>query len=109
MYGDPDLLGKPLFADLREGNPTLVTLEAYARLSGEEKREFERLFSLRRKQPHDLLRLRQLTDATGAPSQTAAAATAWADRAVAALSVLAPGPHHTLLEVLARGAAERPF
>jgi hypothetical protein len=55
------------------------------------------------------LRLRQLTDATGAPSQTAAAATAWADRAVAALSVLAPGPHHTLLEVLARGAAERPF
>jgi octaprenyl-diphosphate synthase len=109
MYGDPDLLGKPLFADLREGNPTLVTLEAYAQLKGEEKREFERLFALRRKQPHDLLRLRQLTDATGAPSRTGEAATAWANRAVEALSVLPPGLHHTLLEVLARGAAERPF
>ncbi|MCI4319350.1 MAG: polyprenyl synthetase family protein [Thermoplasmata archaeon] len=109
MYGDPDLLGKPLFADLREGNPTLVTLEAYAHLTGGEKSEFERLFALHRKQPHDLLRLRELTDRTGAPERTAAAATAAADRAVKALSVLTPNPYVHLLELLARGAAERPF
>jgi geranylgeranyl pyrophosphate synthase len=109
MYGDPDLLGKPLFADLREGNPTLVTLDAYTHLTGSEKSEFERLFGLHRKQPHDLIRLRELTDRTGAPERTASAATAAADRAVNALSVLPPNPYVHLLELLARGAAERPF
>jgi geranylgeranyl pyrophosphate synthase len=108
-YGDPDLIGKPLYADFREGNPTLVALEAHRTLDGGRKAEFERLFALRRKQPHDLVRLRALADATGAQERVAAEATEWADRAVRALDVVPRGPFHTLLERLARGAAVRPF
>ena len=109
VYGDADLLGKPLYTDLREGNPTLVSLEAYAKLDPGKKAEFERLFALRRKQTKDLLRLRELTDETGAPALVAEEATRWADRAVRALEVLPTSAYRVLLEHLARGAAARRF
>ncbi|MCI4318404.1 MAG: polyprenyl synthetase family protein, partial [Thermoplasmata archaeon] len=109
VYGDPDLLGKPLYSDLREGNPTLISLEAYGRLDGARKVEFERIFALRRKLPGDLLRLRELTDQTGAPQHVAEEATQWAERAVRAIEPLPPSPYHTLLDSSARGAAARRF
>jgi octaprenyl-diphosphate synthase len=109
VYGDPDLLGKPLYTDLREGNPTLVSLEAFQRLDAAEREEFDRLFKLRRKQTKDLLRLKELTDATGAAAAVAEEANRWADRAVAALEILPGSPYHVLLDRLARGAAARRF
>jgi octaprenyl-diphosphate synthase len=109
LYGDPDLLGKPLYSDLREGNPTLVSLEAYANLDGARQAEFGRIFALRRKQPGDLLRLRALTDETGAAQVVGEEATRWAQRAVASLEPVAASPYRTLLEEMARGAAERRF
>lgn len=109
VYGDPDLLGKPLYSDLREGNPTLVSLEAYGLLDGARKAEFERIFSLRRKAPGDLLKLRALTDETGAPQAVAEEATRWAERAVRALDPLPASPYHSLLASSARGAAARRF
>ncbi|MGI0131837.1 MAG: polyprenyl synthetase family protein [Thermoplasmata archaeon] len=109
VYGDADLLGKPLYSDLREGNPTLVSLEAYARLDGAQKVEFERIFALRRKAPGDLLRLRALTDQTGAPQHVAEEASRWAERAVRALEPIPPSPYHALLASSARGAAARRF
>lgn len=109
VYGDPDLLGKPLYTDLREGNPTLVSLETYTALSGAEREEFERLFVQRRKQPGDLWRLRTLSDRTGAGSIVAREAESWGEQAVRALEPVRPGPFRTLLEWLARGAAARRF
>jgi octaprenyl-diphosphate synthase len=109
VYGDPDLLGKPLYTDLREGNPTLVSLETYAHLKGEDREEFERLFVLRRKAPGDLWRLRTLSDGTPAAQTVAKAAESWGERAVRALDPLPAGPYRTLLEWLARGAAARRF
>lgn len=109
LYGDPDLLGKPLYSDLREGNPTLVSVEAYSRLDGAQKAEFERTFSLRRKAPGDLLRLRALTDQTGAPQHVAEEASRWAERAVRALEAFPASPYHALLASSARGAAMRRF
>ncbi len=109
VYGDPDLLGKPRYTDLREGNPTLVSLETHAALHGPEREEFERLFGLRRKQPGDLFRLRSLTDRTDVARTVALAAESWAERAVRALDPISPGPYRTLLEWLARGAAARRF
>lgn len=109
VYGDPDLLGKPLYADYREGNPTFVALVAHGELEGPRRAEFERLFALRRKQPRDLLRLKELTDATDAPRRTADEAHRWAERAVAAIASLPAGPYHVLLDHLARGAAARRF
>ncbi len=107
VVGDPDVLGKPLFGDYREGNPTLVSLEAYQRLDPRRQAEFERLFALRRKRTKHLLRLRELTAAVGAPEAVAREAEMWADRAINALEPIAPGPYRRLLERLARGAAER--
>lgn len=109
LYGDPDLLGKPLFSDLREGNPTLLALEAHANLAGAEKAEFERLFGLRRKQPGELLRLKELTERAGAPDRVGAQALHWSDRAVAALAPVPVGPYRSLLEHLARAASARRF
>lgn len=109
VFGDPDLLGKTLYVDFREGNPTLVSLAAFEQLSGAEKTEFERLFTLRRKSPSDLLRLRALTDRTGAARTASEEASAWAERAIRALEPIPPSPYRTLLEWLARGAAQRRF
>jgi octaprenyl-diphosphate synthase len=109
VFGDPDLLGKPLYADFREGNPTLISLEAYQRLGTAKKAEFERLFAQRRKAPGDLLRLRQLADETGASSLVAAEASAWAERAVRAIEAVPGSPYRSLLERMARGAAVRTF
>jgi octaprenyl-diphosphate synthase len=109
LFGDPDLLGKPLLGDLREGNPTLVTLETYARLDPRRQAEFEELFQLRRKRTKHLLRLRELCEEAQAPAAVAAEAQAWAERASAALEPIPPGPYRTLLDRLAHGAADRRF
>jgi len=109
VFGDPDLLGKPLYADFREGNPTLISLEAYQRLDPGKKIEFERLFALHRKAPGDLLRLRQLADETGASELVASEAEAWAERAVRAIEPIPASPYRILLERMARGAAVRTF
>jgi octaprenyl-diphosphate synthase len=109
VYGDPDLLGKPLYGDLREGNPTLLSLEAYARLDPRHQAEFERLFQLRHKRAKHLLRLRELTHLTDAPQVVAREAADWADRGIRCLEPLPAGPYRSLLEQLARGAAERRF
>ncbi len=109
VFGDPDLLGKPLYADFREGNPTLISLEAYQRLEPTKRGEFERLFAQRRKSPGDLLRLRQLTDESGAAPVVAAEAAAWAERAVRAIEAVPPSPYRSLLDRMARAAAVRPF
>ena len=109
VFGDPDLLGKPLFTDFREGNPTLLSLEAYGRLDAGRQAEFERLFQLRHKRAKHLMRLKELTDLAGADTVVANEASVWTDRAVRALEPLPRGPYRDLLERLAHGAAERRF
>ncbi len=107
VFGDPDLMGKALYADFREGNPTLVALETFARLDGRRQVEFERIFQLRRKRARHLLRLHELAKEAGADAVVGEQAHWWADRAVRALGVLPAGPYRTLLERLARAVAER--
>ncbi len=109
VLGDSDLLGKPLFGDFREGNPTLLTLEAYGRLEGRRQGEFEELFQLRRKRTRHLLRLKELVELSGAPGAVAEEARTWAEQARAALEPLPPGPFRRLLEQLAVAAADRRF
>ncbi|MGD0249658.1 MAG: polyprenyl synthetase family protein [Thermoplasmata archaeon] len=109
VFGDPDLLGKPLFTDFREGNPTLVSLEAYGRLDPRRQSEFERLFQLRRKGAKHLMRLKELTDLSGADTAVANEAAAWTERAVRSLEALPRGPYRSLLERMAHGVAERRF
>jgi geranylgeranyl pyrophosphate synthase len=109
VYGDPDLLGKPLYADFREGNPTLVSLEAYSRLDPEQRAIFERLFEQRRKQPGDLLRLKDLTDVSGARAIVSREADAWVDRAVQSLAAVPRNPYRDLLERVAHVLGKRRY
>lgn len=109
VYGDADLLGKPLYADFREGNPTLVAIETYARLDPKRQTEFERLFALRHKKARHLIRMRELADVAGVREPIALESELWAERAIRALAPIPAGPYHVLLERLARGAAERRF
>ena len=109
VYGDPDLLGKPLYTDFREGNPTLLSLETFLRLDPRRQAEYEKLFQLRRKRTKHVLRLKELTDLTDAATSVAQEAANWTDRAVRALEPIPTGPYRRLLERLAHGAAERRF
>ena len=109
IYGDPDLLGKPVYSDLREGNPTFLSLAAYDALDGRAKSEFEKLFTRQHKRTKDLLRLRSLIEATGAAETVRREATRWAARAERAVEPVPGGPFRTLLIEIARGAARRKF
>lgn len=107
VFGDPDLMGKALYADFREGNPTLVSLETYARLEPRHQAEFERLFQARHKRARHLLRLRELAEESGARMAVEEEARNWTERAVRSLSRLPPGPYRVLLERLARATIDR--
>ncbi|MGI0055134.1 MAG: polyprenyl synthetase family protein [Thermoplasmata archaeon] len=108
VFGDPDLMGKPLYADFREGNPTLVSLVTYERLDSSGQAEFERIFQTRRKRARHLLRLRELAEEAGAHAVVEAEARSWADRASRSLVGLPESPYRALLERLARATVERP-
>ncbi len=109
VYGDPDLLGKPQYADFRDGNPTLVAIETYSRLDPTRQAEFEHLFQLRHKRARHLIRMRELADEAGVREAIAMESETWAERAVRALEPMPAGPYRVLLERLARGAAQRRF
>ena len=109
VFGDPDLLGKPLYSDFREGNPTLVSIETHQALSGPPRAEFERLFGLHRKQPGDLWRLRELAEGCGVAGRIHTEAVRWAERAVGALEALPSSPYRELLRQLALGAVARRY
>ncbi|MCI4353237.1 MAG: polyprenyl synthetase family protein [Thermoplasmata archaeon] len=108
-YGEPDLLGKPLYADFREGNPTLLSIEAYQHLDGRAKTEYERLFARHEKRPRELHKLRTLTDQTPASAIVSAEGDRWASAAIRALDPLPHGPYRSLLERLARAATTRRY
>lgn len=107
IYGDPEVTGKPLYSDFKEGMPTLPSVIAYERLAGREKEEFEELFTNPGKRNSHLLRMRELIDSVGAREATQEEALRWSRAAVAALKVLPPGPYRDLLEKIAVGAVER--
>ena len=109
VYGDPDITGKPLFSDWREGLPTLLSLDAHAALDGRERAEFERLFLLRRKRPAELMRLKELTDRTDAHAKSVQEAEHMVQRALRALAPLPEGPYKSLLEQIANGVVTRRF
>jgi octaprenyl-diphosphate synthase len=108
-YGDRDVMGKPSFSDFREGLPTLPSILAYGMLSGKEKVEFERIFTLRHKRPVHLQRLKELCNESGARAVAAAEAERWAESAARSLRNLPRGPYRDLLEGLASGAVDRKY
>jgi geranylgeranyl diphosphate synthase, type I len=65
-FGDPEVTGKPVGDDLREGKPTLLAHLAYVRATGPEAQTFSSLFGAPELSPVEALELGRVMEATGA-------------------------------------------
>ncbi|GIW34549.1 polyprenyl synthetase family protein [Meiothermus sp.] len=98
LMGTPEVLGKPAGGDVREGKVTLITLrllEAYPQ-------EVEAIFKRRASEPHDIARLQELAELSGAGLEVTRAIAARVEQAIAALRVLPHSVYRDELEALAR-------
>lgn len=98
LMGDPGLLGKPVGGDLREGQPTLITIELQQRspeIAGA-------ILARRGSEPGDLERLQKLARETGADRAVMAAVAQRSERALSALAGLPDSPARRALAELAQ-------
>lgn len=103
LMGDPELLGKPVGGDLREGQPTLITIELTQRAPEEAGPILARLGI----EPDDLERLRRLAQETGADQAVLAAIAQRTEQALNALRALPESPARRALAELAQQELER--
>ena len=100
VYGNEKSFGKPLCSDFREGKPTILAMEAFARLDGSGR---EKLLSLRGKtpSPDDVEMVRSLLDSCGARQAVTEEANAVSMEAMKKLHTLPKNHYRDLLEDLA--------
>ena len=103
LMGDPELLGKPVGGDLKEGKVTLILLKLLEK-GGEAARE---AIFRRGEGEGDLELLRRLARETGAAQEVVAAIGEQVERAERALSALPPSPARERLLALARAELGR--
>jgi geranylgeranyl pyrophosphate synthase len=100
VYGSSKTFGKPLCSDFREGKPTVLALEAYARLAPG---DVEKLQSLKGKEPaeSDIQMVRDLLDSRGAKDAVTQEANSISIDAMKQLHTLPKNKYRDLLEELA--------
>lgn len=100
VYGNEKSFGKPLCSDFREGKPTILAMEAFARLDDAGR---EKLRSLRGKAPSadDVEMVRNLLDSCGARQAVSDEANAVSVEAMKKLHTLPKNKYRDLLEELA--------
>jgi octaprenyl-diphosphate synthase len=104
LLGDPQVLGKPVGGDLREGKATHTVLSLLLEHDCEEARA---ILARRAARPGDVERMAELATAHGAHERTRSEIEAQAEEAVAALGVFAPSPSRAALAALARQEVAR--
>ncbi|WP_114313021.1 polyprenyl synthetase family protein [Thermus caldifontis] len=102
LMGTPDLLGKPVGGDVREGKATLLTLLLMERFP-----EVREILRRKGRGEGDLERLRTLAQESGVAEEVERRIRERAHRAAAALKPLPPSPYKEALEALALKEAER--
>ncbi|MCK4303899.1 MAG: polyprenyl synthetase family protein [Candidatus Eisenbacteria sp.] len=70
LYGDSDVLGKPVDSDVKEGKKTLLFVHAYEAGSAQERSVLERVHGNSDLAPGDLERVREIVRSTGALSRS---------------------------------------
>ena len=100
IYGNEKSFGKPLCSDFREGKPTILAMEAFARLDDAGR---EKLRSLRGKAPleEDVKMVRELLDSCGARQAVSEEANMVSVEAMKKLHTLPKNKYRDLLEELA--------
>ena len=100
VYGNEKAFGKPLCSDFREGKPTILAMEAFARLNSA---DVQTLQSLRGKvlSENDVKMVRDLLDSCGARAAVVEEANAVSVSAMKNLHILPKNKYRDLLEDLA--------
>ena len=92
VFGDPDVTGKPVGDDLREGKPTLLAALAWARATGTEARLLRTRFGAPDLSPAEAIQMGAAMEATGARQEVEATIDRLADLAEVALAALPVRP-----------------
>jgi geranylgeranyl diphosphate synthase type I len=92
VFGDPEVTGKPVGDDLREGKLTLLATLAWARATGPEARLLQTRFGAPDLSPAEVVELRAAIEATGARQEVEETIDRLADQAAVALAALSLRP-----------------
>jgi geranylgeranyl diphosphate synthase, type I len=92
VFGDPDVTGKPVGDDLREGKLTLLAALAWARATGTEARLLHTRFGAPDLSPAEAIQMGAAMEATGARQEVEATIDGLADLAEVALAGLPVRP-----------------
>ena len=92
VFGDPDVTGKPVGDDLREGKLTLLAALAWARATGAEARLLQTRFGAPDLAPGEVVQMGAAIEATGARQEVEATIDRLADLAEVAVAALPARP-----------------
>jgi len=107
LLGSEEELGKPVFADLREGKRTTILHHAWRRATPVEQRVLGKVIGNRRASTGELHQAVELLVRLGAVEHTRRLAQRWLRRAQAALETVPPSPHRDRLAALAQTMVSR--
>ena len=109
LVGSQEVLGKPVYADLREGKRTTLVHYAWHHATPTECRVLARVLGNRRASTGELTQAAELIVRLGAVEHTRRLAEQWLDRALTALRKLPPSLHRDRLAALARTMVSRDY
>ncbi len=107
LLGSEEALGKPVFADLREGKRTTILHHAWRRATPVERRVLGAVVGNRRATTGELNQAVELLVRLGAVEHTRRLAQRWQRRAQAALETVPPSPYRDRLAALAHTMVAR--
>ena len=107
LWGDDQTVGKTLGTDLLQGKWTLPIIRLFQSSAPQQQQYLRRVLTGTPEDRYD--RIKPMLDAAGAQRQTAAAAVAYRDRALAALSTMVEGPVKSSLIAIAHFSVARTF
>lgn len=106
---DSGKIGKPAGNDIREGKATYPLISVWGKLTDEEKRFVEKVFSEINPQKEEVEKVREMVLRNGGDRQTVSLAKSYVERAKEALSVFPDSPYKRALFEVADFIVERTF
>jgi len=103
LFGDPELLGKPVGSDLRENKKTVLRARLFARASADERSRLLSVFGSDKAGPAEVALVRELAEKLGVRASLSAWMTELAGRAragIAGLTGVEPGARALLLDLV---------